>query len=556
MTELNGIEMNQFGCIQLIDFWSIATRDSSWWSLPQRDKPPVANMVEYSRLLSQPDDVGECLLRWTLALDRSDEVPWKLVEPWRQRLTRLVAAGVTLKACWPRPWSVAVERWIGARLYLSTVTNLSRHSSLSSILCSQIGRHGEQLAQWPTLLDAALRRCYLDDNSLLLVPKTTLAVPIDHFSRRAKLHRVHVQFDDRGSLANWVDQFIRQVERIDDLSEFSQFTERLNNSLVLSPAVDASTVEHRARPLQDTIACALSDRLIVLHARPGGHIASLLAARLACEEFPCGTVYVASAFGARGAAGDVTRDTSEWLERGAVGWLVHCKESLIEREIAGCRSTARSTRSSQAPCLPLSSLLPTKRRAADWPYLAHCTRGNAGQLPEESLEHYLDRAWNSGQVANSHPLITLEQIMQDRCLRGSSQWTRTNEVCVSFSAVPLPELLSRRQFRSHLGRWDWEPYGLLILRNELVARGARAVLYGDECEYGQLSIDDQPFFQPRGKLDRRSQQDWSSELEWRLLGNLSLSNVPLAAMMLFVATQAQAQQMARRWSWPVIWNDL
>ena len=169
------------------------------------------------------------------------------------------------------------------------------------------------------------------------------------------------------------------------------------------------------------------------------------------------------------------------------------------------------------------------------------------------MESYLDRAWNKGYVPEAHPLSTLQQIIQDRRIIGNTRLTRTTQPCVSFSAVPLPELLARRRFRSHLGRWDWEPFGLLVRRAALESLGAKPVRYGTDEDYRKLDRSEQHYFQPLGKRDKRTALDWTSEQEWRILGNLNLADLPHEAVTLFVATQQQAQQLARYSPWSVAW---
>ena len=188
----------------------------------------------------------------------------------------------------------------------------------------------------------------------------------------------------------------------------------------------------------------------------------------------------------------------------------------------------------------------------EWPYLAHCTRGNAGPLPEESMERYIARVWSRGSVPECNAFATLLQILEQQRVAGNAQMTRSASRCVSFSAVPLAELLSRRQFRSHLGRWDWEPYGILVRRDALESHGARPVIYGDEADFKQLNEDDRDFFQPRFTKNARKVEDWSIEQEWRLRGDLKLRDIPADSVLIFTASQSQAEQVARHFPWPVL----
>jgi hypothetical protein len=546
--------MSQSGASQLVISWLDAAAHAGWW--PGEQALTNCDLQLAFEHFLQSD---ACLFRASLALDQNPELPFSLTDLARQQLRQLVVAGVTLRTAWPRTWSSNVERWIGLRYYFSTEANLNANSLVTSLLCSQIGRHGQQLPYWPTLLDAALRRCYLDDNRLLLTPNTTLSVPSEQFASRAKLDCLRVHVDESTSVTDWINRLIKRMDSVSQGEDFDRFLEELSHQLYLSPAVEATGEVHQDLPIQDRISCALSDRLMVLHVRSKGNVASLLHDRLKCDVFPPASVYLATLYGSSVDSNKSEHSINHWLEQGAVGWLVHRPNERSNRQLTGCRhSSLVATEFTQSLCLPLSSLVESieSNTAPTWSYLAHCTRGNVGQFPDESLEHYLDRAWNLGQLVNSHPLSTLERILSDRRILGNSHLTRSTQPCVSFSAVPLPELLSRRQFRAHLGRWDWEPYGLLFRRHVLERLGARPVTYGEEHDYQQLPPHQKPYFQLRGKKDRRTQQDWSCECEWRLLGNLSLSDLPPPAMMLFVATQPQAQQLARRWSWPVIWNDL
>ena len=152
------------------------------------------------------------------------------------------------------------------------------------------------------------------------------------------------------------------------------------------------------------------------------------------------------------------------------------------------------------------------------------------------------------------PLETLSYLCQEGRLRGTASMTRTAERCVSFSAVPLVPLLTRRTFRSHLGRWDWEPYGLLIRRDALQAIGARHVIYGDESDYACLHSHQQPFFQPQQRKGEQ-QHEWSEEREWRVLGDVDLRMLPNNSVIAFVRSQREARQFARYCNWPVLWLE-
>ncbi|MEM7477736.1 MAG: hypothetical protein AAF483_22330 [Planctomycetota bacterium] len=173
--------------------------------------------------------------------------------------------------------------------------------------------------------------------------------------------------------------------------------------------------------------------------------------------------------------------------------------------------------------------------------MAHCTRTSSSS---ESVADALLR----GRTITTSPWISLNQICAQKRLVASSLMTQGYERCLSFSAVGLDELLSRRVFRSHLGRWDWEPYGLLIRRSALEEIGCRPVIYGESDERDDLAEVEKPFFQARGKT-----MDWTQEQEWRLVGDLDLNKLDRNDVRLFVETRDQAYQMTRCYPWTVIW---
>ena len=56
-------------------------------------------------------------------------------------------------------------------------------------------------------------------------------------------------------------------------------------------------------------------------------------------------------------------------------------------------------------------------------------------------------------------------------LIASSEFVRGETPVVSLTAVPLGEIRTLRTYRSHLSRWDFEPYGICIRRDWLQRRG-------------------------------------------------------------------------------------
>ena len=132
----------------------------------------------------------------------------------------------------------------------------------------------------------------------------------------------------------------------------------------------------------------------------------------------------------------------------------------------------------------------------------------------------------------------------------SNALTRSPTPVVCFADVRLTEIKQRRTFRSHLARWDFEPYGIAIRKDSLERWGARAVIYGDQNRWNALSDADRPFFQAVSSQDGK--EDWRSEHEIRLCGDLPLKRLGPDEAVVFVPSLEAAEQIAPLSRWPVV----
>ena len=131
----------------------------------------------------------------------------------------------------------------------------------------------------------------------------------------------------------------------------------------------------------------------------------------------------------------------------------------------------------------------------------------------------------------------------------SNVLTRSPTPVVCFADVRLTEIEERRTFRSHLARWDFEPYGIAIRKEFLERQGARAVIYGDESDWEALADVDRPFFQ---RATGEGKQDWRSEYEFRVCGDLPLRRIGPDDAVVCVPSLDEAQQIAPLSRWPVV----
>ena len=240
------------------------------------------------------------------------------------------------------------------------------------------------------------------------------------------------------------------------------------------------------------------------------------------------------------------------MDHGAIGWYLQSNES--EASDSG---------------IPLAC--PTSgsdRWVSAWKpdpvdtFLYHHTRACPDAWPEQTDEEYWWR-WLFRDAADQNlvdvelqsvpdPLQTLLRIATQRRLRASGRLIPGSVPMICFSARPPDQSVAQRQFRRHLHRWDYEPFGLAIVKEKLVDLGTQAVHYWDPDHELQP-----PSIAPEWTQKRFSRHssgpplDWSTEREHRLAGDLDLERFSPEQLYLFVSDRQQALELARYSRWPV-----
>lgn len=220
---------------------------------------------------------------------------------------------------------------------------------------------------------------------------------------------------------------------------------------------------------------------------------------------------------------------------------------LIGGEDSASTSTSTSTNAGTGvdEMLAARALLENPAR-----WLIHCTRGRQGAWPGESESQFRD--WlllTVPQPVDLSPLATLRRIVGQRHLIGGGPTIRAGQPVICFSAAPLLEFISQRTFRSHLGRWDAEPYGIAVSRTAAKRLGARPVIYIDPETDPPTAERSRWRLQPRGTTF-----DWSREREWRLRGDLDLRQLTSDQAIVFVARRQELSHFADA-PWPVVALD-
>lgn len=294
--------------------------------------------------------------------------------------------------------------------------------------------------------------------------------------------------------------------------------------------------ERQRIPISDRAVVMMADRVFAVEVRRGGKIDALLNARLGCPKVPSASTYLPIHIGESGQNSGI--DHREWLGKGAVGWIVQDDES--SKCLSSCRRLVPQTL--KQPILGLTKM----NEATD--FFVHCTRSRSGPWPDQTLAQFHDEIIQAPWQSWPSPFQSLERILLQQRLIATNNFRRGDLSTVCFSAKPLRQLLGMRRYQSHIGRWDWEPYGIMIRREWLLERGVREVKYISHQEAKKRS----PIELAYSQIVNSDATDWSVEQEWRLEGDLRLAEIPSSKALVFVPTFEEARALQSYSRWPIV----
>jgi hypothetical protein len=470
----------------------------------------------------------------------------------------------------------ALADWIGERWLFCHAADASTFwfcRPWVTLAMSHSHRHPEWSAGWRLGVEQSLLYCDRLRAILLASPSTPRG---DYLIRAAMSFRIPTLVLEmplaHESLIAWRARMQQQVEATrQERPTILPLTSGRQCSLYLSPLDPATPVFPSSQalslgipaslPLVDRALVAMADRIIPLHVRPQGKVAQLLRRRLDDHRFPSASVLpeaslqptnhsptapvpiAASSF----SMPKRTAGAHHWWQPASHRSLIDSDQNVASSAKNGKSATARRLMDGvSSPCFApiLSACWLLHQSPEDWPYLTHCTRGRSAAWPDQSHIGYLHSLLLSQDDSDvlASPLLALQRILDQQRLLATNQNKRTPVATVSFSQVPLPKLLAARRFQKHLGRWDWEPYGLCLHRDYLEGIGGRRVIYGDSRTWSALPTADRPYFQLTGQSDVTLGDEgrWSWEREWRLAGDLRLASIPFQKAFVFVPTWEEA----------------
>lgn len=426
---------------------------------------------------------------------------------------------------WPVPWAESLSNWLGDFAVELPSDHAIRRLDLLGILASHRLRDEPLHAWWEQALESALGHAKRTQRIVFFSSASPYADRLRHACSRFGVPYLELCRNESLSSSNENGAALLRCDE-------SSWTNRL---------------ELPDSPIEDRAIAILSQQLFGLHVRAGGKIMQLIQARLDEKAMTPGATMVA-----------VRRPTNtgrslaaplQLSRRGAVLWMLPggSQESPdtagVARSSWGCQP--RSTPSTWMPCGRASEALLHSKD-----FLFHFTRARQGAWPGQSQSDLFDEAIRMEWKVRTPPLETLHRILVTQRLVASSYLRRGSMRTVCFTSNCLLAALRMREFQPHVGRWDWEPYGVAIRTSWLEAHGARPVRYLLPEQIHLLSQEEQCFAQPLPKDDRH--RDWTVEQEWRVLDDIRLCQIPSDRAFLFVRSHKEASILSPWSRWPIV----
>ena len=172
----------------------------------------------------------------------------------------------------------------------------------------------------------------------------------------------------------------------------------------------------------------------------------------------------------------------------------------------------------------------------EWDFLTHWSRSAQGPFPGQDLFDHYDAVLNSPDYPGS-AFHSLRRILDEGRIRSSDRFIRGAFPVVSLTALPPNEALRLMRWRRRYGYYSFEPYGIAIRKSLAAESGFREVLYGVDEDYEAMNAKDRPFFQKAGS----EVADWRPEAEWRHLGDIDLSLIPVENLRVTTYRLAEAE---------------
>lgn len=191
----------------------------------------------------------------------------------------------------------------------------------------------------------------------------------------------------------------------------------------------------------------------------------------------------------------------------------------------------------------------------DKQFLAHWTRRCDGPWPGQADTKWFEQLLLADPSRQRSAEHVLERIILQQRILASPAAIRGATPVVCLTAVPVDRWPEMRVYRQHRRRWDFLPFAIAMRLDWLLQKGARQVIYGDEHDWQSLLPAWRPFFQKARSLQGTTEIDWSLEKEWRVVGNIDLSELESEDGFILVPDALTARRLAPLCRWPVYFES-
>lgn len=319
------------------------------------------------------------------------------------------------------------------------------------------------------------------------------------------------------------------------------------------PAPDGgSDIGDHSKLCRDAVLVGMADRLDIAFARKRGKISYLATNRL--NQIQDASVRVA-------VNNHRQCDASRLIQAGAVGWYLSRTDSgLAEGEPALQDDGAKE----RVVSLIAQHSESGNSESGNWhlqdnQWLIHCTRGVNGPWPDESDSQYRNSMMLGGltqygmhlggtTTAVRGPIDTLCRILRSGRMIASAITSSHQSPVVCFTAMTLDQVLQCRRYRPHVGRWDFEPFGIAIRKTTAIQIGMQPVVYGLDRDKTDLAESELYRFHPLGRTF-----DWTYEREWRSSQTIDLSQLGPSDVRVFAGDSPEARKRLANCGFRVTW---
>ncbi|MCE3015580.1 MAG: hypothetical protein ACK56W_06705 [Pirellula sp.] len=432
------------------------------------------------------------------------------------------------------PTEECSARWIGQGTLVSR-TNLNWDLPTLGIVSSHSEFNGFASSEWQTKLMAAIRFASQQGYRVLFARDTPYSLAIRTACTSLQVPAIELLVSNQqGTLS-------RATPEIEDVA-LRQNGSLVRVSLALERPSDRTDLLHL--PIHDRAVVSLSRYLFALEIRSKGKMAELIDLRLRDTAFSPGSVILGIRYEKDLAKKSGNTIAKRWLDQGVIGWISHAG-----MEVEPSTSTLRMPCHSHGPSTTVPIFFASQWQPLEGKFLIHCTRARRGPWPDQSIEQFHDEIFETPWKSPPTAMDSLMRILEKQRLVATSALKPGSQATVSFSACSLAELMASRRFESHLSRWDWEPYGLMISSQWLASLSCQQVRYCLKAEMQSLSTEESTFAQVYS--DTGNGRDWRVEREWRVADDVRLHQLPFSQGAVFVASIDEANRISHLSRWPI-----